>query len=226
MTEWNQQPGQSQYDNGLLENTIIKYFLHGLAFAIFLPAFSFMIEFMIFLPLPIDVLSSLLLVIVLLIILLPLIFGYLNGELARRLWGYNPKQSVTTWFGQGLLIFFMLPLFGGFYYFLLIFSAGPMIVGNALSMLFMLIFVVLDSIASGYVGRHVAVEFEGAREGAEEFASVGDRHIVCPHCNSRFMRKKADMDFDGLVSCPHCQGKVSGQPGGPQLTDSFDSFDY
>lgn len=228
MNEWesrNQRPGQSQYDNELLENVLVKYFLHGIVFAIFLPAFSIVIELLFILPLPFDVIVNFLYLVGFLILLLPLFFGYLNGELARRLWGYNPKRSVTTWFGQGFLIFMMLPLFGSFYYIILMFLTFSIMMGDPTAIFFLIIFVLLDAIVSGYVGKHVAVEFEGAREGAEELASVSDRHIVCQHCNSRFMRLKANMDFDGLISCPHCGGTVSGQPGGPQPTDSFDSFD-
>lgn len=225
MNEWDQKPAQSQYANESLENNLIKYFLHGLVFAVFLPAFSIMLEFMIFLPLPFDVISSFLGLVAILVLLLPLFFGYLNGELARRLWGYNPKRSVTTWFGQGFLIFMMLPLFGGFYSFILIFVTFSILTGDPTAILLLIIFIAFDAIVSGYVGKHVAVEFEGAREGAEELASVSDRHIVCHHCGSRFMRKKTAMDFDGLISCPHCGGTVPGQPDGPGPTDSFDSFD-
>jgi predicted RNA-binding Zn-ribbon protein involved in translation (DUF1610 family) len=224
MNEWDQKPALPQYVNESLENDLIKYFLHGLVFAIFLPVFSILLELMIFSPLSFDVYSSFLGLIAILVLLLPLFFGYLNGELARRLWGYNPKRSVTTWFGQGFLIFMMLPLFGSFYYLVLTFITFSILMGNPAIILLLIIFIALDAIASGYVGKHVAVEFEGAREGAEELASVSDRHIVCPHCGSRFMRKKTDMNFDGLISCPHCGGTVLGQPDGPGPTDSFDSF--
>ena len=227
MTEWeprDQKPRQSQYESEILENNIVKYFVHGILFALFLPAFSILLEFMILSSVTIDVFTNILLIFGFLILLLPLFFGYLNGELARRLWGLNPRQAVTTWYGQGLLIFFMLPLFGGFYYFIIIFAAVSMIAGNPSIILFLIILILLDAIASGYIGRYVAAEFEGAREGAEELASISDRHIICPHCKLRFMRQRDKMDFDGLVSCPHCGGKVSGQPGGPQPTDSFDSF--
>jgi ribosomal protein L37AE/L43A len=88
----------------------------------------------------------------------------------------------------------------------------------------LIVLIGLDSIASGYIGRHVAVEFEGAREGAEELASVRDRHVICPHCRQRFVRQTSKVDFDGMVSCPHCGGKITGQPDGPGPTDSFDSF--
>ena len=225
MNEWDQKPTQSQYNEGSLENDIVKYFIHGLIFAIFLPAFNFIIEFMILFSIPVEVMSSLLMLLGISVFILPLLFGYLNGELARRLWGYNPKKSITTWFGQGFLIFMMLPLFGGFYYVILLLVTFSIMLGDPAAIVVLIILIGFDAIASGYIGKHVAVEFEGAREGAEEFASVSDRHVVCPHCGSRFMRKKSRMDFDGLVSCPHCQGKVSGQPGGPGPTDSFDSFD-
>lgn len=224
MNEWNQRPTQSYNDNELFENDLIKYFLHGLVFAVFLPVFSIMLELMIILPLPLNVISSFLGLFAILVLLLPIFFGYLNGELARRLWGYNPKRSVTTWFGQGFLIFMMLPLFGSFYYFILVLITFSILMGDPIAILFLIIFIGVDAIVSGYVGKHVAVEFEGAREGAEKLASVSDRHIVCPHCGSRFMRKKIAMDFDGLISCPHCGGTVPGQPGGPGPTDSFDSF--
>ncbi len=228
MTEresWDQKPRQSQYEGEILENNIVKYFVHGILFAIFLPAFSILIDFMILSSVTVDMFTNFLLIFGFLILLLPLFFGFLNGELARRLWGLNPKQAVTTWYGQGLLIFFILPLFGGFYYFIILFAAISMIAGNSSIILFLIILILLDAIVSGYVGRYVAAEFEGAREGTEELASVSDRHIICPHCKLRFMRQRDNMDFDGLVSCPHCGGKVFGQPGGPQPTDSFDSFE-
>lgn len=222
MTEWDQKPRQSQYDSEILENNIVKYFAHGILFAFFLPTFNIAIDFL-FLT-GVDI-SSALTVLGLIVLFLPLLFGYLNGELARRLWGLNPRQAVTTWYGQGLLIFFMLPLFVSFYHGLIIFVTLFAMSGSFESIVILIVLIVLDAITSGYIGRHVAAEFEGAREGSEELASVSDRHIVCPHCNFRFMRQRSNADFDGMVSCPHCGGKVLEQPGGPQLTDSFDSFD-
>jgi len=118
----------------------------------------------------------------------------------------------------------MLPVFGALYYYLILFVTIFAMSGIADIIIFLVVLVLLDAIASGYIGRYVAAEFEGAREGTEELASVSDRHIICPHCNLRFMRQRTNMDFKGLVSCPHCGGKVRGQPGGPQPTDSFDSF--
>lgn len=225
MTEWDQQPRQSQHENETIKNTIIKYFMHGLAFALFFPAFYIAVDFLFLSGMTGGYVTSALGVLGLIALLMPLLFGFLNGELARHFWGLNPNKSVTTWYGQGFLIFMMLPLFGSFYYYVIFFATLGAMSGIADFIILLVVLVLLDAIASGYIGRYVAAEFEGAREGAEELASVSDRHIVCPHCGSRFMRQKSNMDFDGLVSCPHCQGKVSGQPGGPQPTDSFDSFD-
>lgn len=225
MTEWDQQLRQSQYNNKLLENTIIKYFVHGLAFAFFFPVFYIATDFLLLSGFSGVDISSALMVLGLVAIFTPLLFGYLNGELARRLWGLNPNKSITTWYGQGLLIFFMLPVFGSIYYSLVLFVALFTMNGITDFIILLIVLVLLDAIASGYIGRYVAAEFEGVREGVEELASVSDRHIICPYCKSPFVRQRANMDFDGLVSCPHCGGKISGQPGGPQPTDSFDSFD-
>ncbi len=228
MTEWDsrdQKPRQSPYEGEILGNNIVKYFVHGILFAIFLPAFNIAIDFLFLTGFTgVDIYSALT-VLGLIAIFLPLLFGYLNGEFARRLWGLNPRQAVTTWYGQGLLIFFMLPLFGSFYYYLILFVTLFAMIGFSELIVILIVLILLDAIASGYIGRHVAAEFEGAREGSEELASVSDRHIVCPHCKLRFMRQKSNADFNGLISCPHCGGKVSEQPGGPQPTDSFDSFD-
>lgn len=228
MTEWeslDRKSKQLQYDNEMPVNNIVKYFVHGIVFALFLPGFSFLIEIIIIPSVTLNNFTNLLLVFAFLIMLLPLLFGFLNGELARRLWNLNPRQSVTTWYGQGLLIFFMLSFFGGFYYSLLFLNAITLLTGAPIFILVLAVLILIDAIVSGYVGQHVAVEFEEAHEGVEELASIGDRHIVCPHCQSRFMRQQSNMDSDGLVSCPHCGGKVYGQPSGPQPTDSFDSFD-
>jgi len=228
MTEWDswdQKPSRSQYDSEILENNIVKYFVHGIAFALFFPAFYIIFDILFLTGFTgVDV-SSALAILGLIALFIPLLFGYLNGELARRLWGLNPNKSITTWYGQGLLIFFMLPVFGALYYYLIFFVTIFAMSRIADFIIFLIILVLLDAIASGYIGKYVAAEFEGAREGAEELASVSDRHIICPHCNSPFVRQRSNMDYDGLISCPHCGGKVSGQPGGPQPTDSFDSFD-
>jgi hypothetical protein len=223
VTEWNswdQKPKQSQYDTKILGNTIVKYFVHVLVFAIFLPVFYFIFESLLLAGVAEFDISVALIVFGLFALSLPLFFGYLNGEIARRLWGLNPKKAVTTWYGQGFLIFFMLPLFGSFYYYFVLFA----MVGLSGFIVVSITLIILNALASGYIGRYVAAEFEGAREGTEELASVSDRHIICPHCRSRFTHQIAKMDLDGFVSCPHCGGKVSGQPDGPQPTDSFDSF--
>ncbi len=222
MTEWeswDQKPRQSQYDSEILENNLVKYFAHGILFAVFLPAFNLAIDFLFITGVDI---SSALTILGLTAIFLPLFFGYLNGEIARRLWGLNPRQAVTTWYGQGLLIFFMLPLFGSFYFYLILSITLFAMTGTFEIIVILIVLIVLDAIASGYIGRHVAAEFEGTREGSEELASVSDRHIVCPHCKLRFMRQRSNADFDGLVNCPYCGGKVFEQSGGPQPTDSFD----
>ena len=227
MTEWDsrdQRSEQSPFEGETLGNNLVKYFIHGIPFAIFLPVLSIALEIVLLSP-DLGLYSGLLLMLGLFFLVLPLFFGFLNGEIARRVWGLNPKKSVTTWYGQGFLLFIMLPFFEGLYYYVTLLVAASILIGATSAVALLIALILLDAIVSGYIGRHIAVEFEGAREGAEEFASVSDRHTICPHCQSRFVHRLAKMDSDGYVSCPHCGGRVSGQPKGPQPTDSWDSFD-
>ena len=140
-------------------------------------------------------------------------FGFFNSHLARYLWDVNPKMTLTSWLGQGLLVLLMLPLFGFIYYMIIVLLWG---FGSPPAVLSAVVLFFLDAIASGYIGRHVAAEFEEQREGVEELASVADRHIPCPHCGSLFMCRSSMIGPNGEVTCPHCQSAVVVPVEGPR----------
>jgi len=56
----------------------------------------------------------------------------------------------------------------------------------------------------GYLGKNIAAEFEPTDAIKEELASVHDRHVSCPHCNSRFTVSPNETDESGGINCPGC----------------------
>ncbi|MHA1484807.1 MAG: hypothetical protein ACTSPR_05780, partial [Candidatus Thorarchaeota archaeon] len=148
----------------------------------------------------------------LIVIILLFGVGFFNGQMARHLWDLNPKSTLTSWLGQGFLILMMIPLFGYIY----MMTMFPWVLGSLPAALSAVVLFFLDAIVSGYIGKHVAAEFEDQREGEEELASVADRHIPCPHCGSLFMCRRSMIGSNGETICPHCQKAVVVPNEGPR----------
>ncbi len=196
--------GQDKSEDGTLAN-LWKYFVHGLVFALIMLGFPFFMDVVLLEAIYGGSLSAALGGLVLVFIMLLFGVGFFNSYLARYLWDLNPKRTLASWLGQGILVLLMLPLFGFIYYMIIMLLwgfASPPAILSAVVLFF------LDAIASGYIGRHVAAEFEEQREGVEELASVADRHIPCPHCGSLFMCKSSMIGPNGEAICPHCREAV------------------
>ena len=204
--------GQDKSENGTLAN-LWKYFAHGLVVALIMLGFPFFMDMVLLGAIYGGSLSALLGGLVLVFIMLLFGVGFFNSHLARYLWNLNPKRTLTSWLGQGILVLLMLPLFGSIYYMIIMLLwgfASPPAILSAVVLFF------LDAIASGYIGRHVAAEFEEQREGVEELASVADRHIPCPHCGSLFMCRSSMIGPNREVICPHCRDAVVVPVEGPR----------
>lgn len=204
--------GQNKPEDGPLAN-LWKYFVHGLVFALIMLGFPFFMD-VIFLGAIYGGSSSALLGgLVLVFIMLLFGVGFFNSHLARYLWDLNPKRTLTSWLGQGILVLLMLPLFGFAYFMIIMLTwgfASPPAILSAVVLFF------LNAIVSGYIGKHVAAEFEDQREGEEELASVADRHIPCPHCGSLFMCRISMIGPNREAICPHCRKTVVVPVEGPQ----------
>jgi hypothetical protein len=202
--------GQDKSENGTLAN-LWKYFAHGLVVALIMLGFPFFMDMVLLGAIYGG--CALLGGLVLVFIMLLFGVGFFNSHLARYLWNLNPKRTLTSWLGQGILVLLMLPLFGSIYYMIIMLLwgfASPPAILSAVVLFF------LDAIASGYIGRHVAAEFEEQREGVEELASVADRHIPCPHCGSLFICRSSMIGPNGNATCPHCRGAVVVPVEGPR----------
>ena len=196
--------GQDKSEDGTLTN-LWRYFVHGLVFAIIMLGFPLIVNVVLLGAIIGGSLEAAFGGLVLGFIML--VFGvvFFNGQMAHHLWDLNPKRTLTSWLGQGLLVLMMLPLFG-YIYMIIIF---PWVFGVPVAVLSTIVLFFLDAIVSGYIGKHVAAEFEEQREGEEELASVEDRHIPCPHCGSLFMCRSSMIGFNGKAICPHCQKAVA-----------------
>ena len=204
--------GQGKSEDGTLAN-LWKYFVHGLVFSLIMLGFPFFMDVIFLGAIYGGSLNALLGGLVLVFIMLLFGVGFFNSYLARHLWGLNPKRTLTSWLGQGILVLLMLPLFGFIYSMIIVLMLGytsPSAILSAVVLFF------LDAIVSGYIGRHVAAEFEEQREGVEELASVADRHIPCPHCGSLFICRSSMIGPNGNATCPHCRGAVVVPVEGPR----------
>ena len=203
--------GQDKPEDGTPAN-LWKYFVHGLVFALIMLGFPFIVNVIILGAFYGGSLSTVLGGLALVFIMLLFGVGFFNGQMARHLWDLNPKRTLTSWLGQGFLVLMMIPLFGYIY----MMTMFPWILGSLPAVLSTVVLFFLNAIASGYIGKHVAAEFEEQREGEEELASVADRHIPCPHCGSLFMCKSSMVGPNGDVICPHCQEAVVVPVEGPR----------
>ena len=204
--------GQDKSEDDTLAN-LWKYFAHGVVFAIIMLGVPFFMDVVFLGAIYGGSLNALLGGLVLVFIILLFGVGFFNSHMARYLWDLNPKRTLTSWLGQGILVLLMLPLFG-FIYYMTIMPLWGLISLPALLLTAVLFF--LDAIVSGYIGKHVAAEFEEQREGVEELASIADRHIPCPHCGSLFMCRSSMIGPNGNATCPHCRGAVVVPVEGPR----------
>ena len=203
--------GQDKSEDGTLAN-LWKYFVHGLVFAIIMLGFPLIVNVVLLGAIYGGSLSVVFGVLVLGFAMLVFGVGFFNSQMARHLWDLNPKRTLTSWLGQGFLVLMMLPLFG-YIYMIIIF---PWVFGSPAAALSTGVLFFLDAIVSGYIGKHVAAEFEEQREGEEELASVADRHIPCPHCGSLFMCRSSMIGPNREAICPHCRKTVVVPVEGPQ----------
>lgn len=195
---------QDKSEDGTLVN-LWKYFAHGLVFALIWLGFPFVLAAVLMGMSYGGVFQAATGGAVLFFVMALVVVGLFNSQLARYLWDLNPKRTLRSWLGQGFLVFIRLSSFGLLCYMIISFL---LVFGSPAAVLSAVVLFYLDAIASGYICRHVAAEFEEQREGDEELASVADHNMLCPHCGSLFMCRSSMIGPNREATCPHCQDAV------------------
>ncbi|TXT56442.1 MAG: membrane protein of unknown function [Candidatus Thorarchaeota archaeon] len=187
------------------DNSIVKLFIHGsvlqlLVLGIYVPAFLLMRDVNWYYNF--EMILGFLLVGSIFIIF---VLGWGNSLLAESLWGIRTEKDCSSFLGQGVLFLIM----GAFFF--PIYLTLPMLflpIGFTWGDIILIPFFLVASIISGYLGRHIAPEFEGSQERREEFASVRDRHEKCPVCGRFFNTKSAEKSISGYIICPYCKSEA------------------
>jgi hypothetical protein len=195
--QWgNYNNGQDRFKQ---QSEIVRYFIQGLPFALLSIGFIGMLDIVFFITFPsnfADIISAMIVLSIFVVILM----GALNSVLAAALWDIRPRQTCTSFAGQGALFAIMTYLFDPF--FLLFLLPISMTVYSDI-VFYMVAFLIL-SLVGGYFGKHIAAEFEGEYEKTEELASVHDRFVTCPHCGQHSVTGPTGVDDQKGTLCSSC----------------------
>ncbi len=188
---------------------LVKYLAHGVLFAIVMLPYGLAIYYFIRSgPFTGDLLLTTgihLLIAYGTVSVVALAFGLANSYLARALWGVRPKKTVTNLVEQGFLLLAMMMFF-------LTLWALISIEENYNVVVVAFITFISDALVSGYVGRHIALEFVSARESKEKRTSLRNRRWTCPNCGTSFVSRNVDD-----VTCPECQRVFHAEDEGTEL---------
>jgi hypothetical protein len=182
------------------QSEIVRYFVQGIPFAAisigvlllfqsWFESFGYFSSFSNFV--------SLMLIVA---ILLTVVLGALNSFLAAALWDIRPRQTCTSFAGQGLMFVFFSYVAGPLFLVFIFSFVITLVYGIAVYVVF---FIVLAFIG-GYLGKNIAAEFEGVEERVEELASVHDRHITCPYCGAHTVQGASTVDGQRGTHCSAC----------------------
>lgn len=181
------------------QNTVFRYFLQGIPFAIMSIGLLWLFEnlfwAMLFTNFT-DVLSIMIVVAIAFVVLM----GALNSIFAAALWDIRPKQTCLSFAGQGLLLVFMSYVFDPFFVILFLTYVSTLFYGF---LIYAGLFIFLAFIG-GYLGKNIANEFEREHEKVEQLASVHDRQINCPHCGHSMMVGPSRVDDQRGITCTSC----------------------
>lgn len=194
------------------QSEIIKYFVQGLPFAIMSTGTLWLFDFILLNMFFVDF-ATLISTLFVMAIVLTLVLGATNSIIASALWDIKPRQTCTSFGGQGLLLVFMAYIVGPFFVFLFLSFAVMFYYGIAIYS----IFFIGSAFVGGYLGKNVAAEFEGEYERVEELASVHDRHVTCPYCGAHTVQGASTVDDQGGIHCSACGQWFRVLDGGPAL---------
>ncbi|MBY8997394.1 MAG: hypothetical protein KGD60_06665 [Candidatus Thorarchaeota archaeon] len=194
--------GVRHYDSGngvKIQNNYVRYLIQGIPFALVTISLLWLLDNVLLSIFFMDF-ASLFSIMFVLAIMLIVVLGALNSFIATALWDIKPKQTCTSFGGQGLLLVFM-SYFVNPVFLILILSYSMTILSDAV--VYGAVFLVLAFIG-GYLGKHIAAEFEGESEKKSELASVHDRHVTCPHCGVSVVVGPTSVDEQRGTTCSAC----------------------
>ena len=183
-----------------IQNEYVRYLIQGIPFAFVTVSLLWLLDNVLLSIFFMDI-SSLLSTLFVLAIMLIVMLGALNSYLAAALWDQKPNQTCTSFAGQGLLLVFMAYIVNPFFL-IFVLSFSMTILSD--TVVYGAVFLVLAFIG-GYLGKHIAAEFEGESEKTKmELASVHDRHVACPHCGVSVVVGPTSVDDQRGITCSAC----------------------
>ncbi|TFG10162.1 hypothetical protein EU538_02715 [Candidatus Thorarchaeota archaeon] len=180
-------------------NNLVKYFVHGIPFAILSVLFVYVLDFVLLMMLTGSPSGVLMLAFVILLGYF-LTIGAVNIVAAELVWGIRAKRSVKSFLGQGFLFTVMLFLIDPFLYAVVFAFTATLI----LDLVLLTVSFVILAFVGGYIGRNIAVEFVGERERSDELASIHDRQMTCRHCGAQTTVKTLEVEESGGFTCSEC----------------------
>jgi hypothetical protein len=189
----------SEQDRFKHQSEIVRYFIQGLPFSLISMGFLVLFDLLFIFGFPFifaEFLSTMIVLSIFIIVLL----GALNSLLAAALWDIKPRQTCTSFAGQGALFAIMTYVFDPIF---LIFILSISVTFYSDLVFYATAFVIL-SFVGGYLGKHIAAEFEGEYEKTDELASVHDRFVTCPHCGQHSVTGPAGVDDQKGTLCSSC----------------------
>ncbi|NHI83967.1 MAG: hypothetical protein EAX81_06670 [Candidatus Thorarchaeota archaeon] len=181
------------------QSEIARYFIQGLPFALVSVGFIGLLDIVMLISSPVDF-EGFIVIMFGLSILVITILGALNSVLAAVLWDIQPRQTCTSFAGQGAAFAIMTYVVDPILLIVLVSISLTFLSDIAL---YGIAFIIL-SLVSGYLGKHIAAEFEEERKGTEELASIHDRHMTCPHCGRHTFANLSTTDAHHGTLCPAC----------------------
>jgi len=182
------------------QSEFIRYLIQGIPFALVSISLIWLLENLL-LSIFFTDLASLFSVMFVLAIVLVVMLGALNSFFAAALWDIKPKQTCTSFAGQGLLLVFMAYIFNPFFLIFLITFSMTVLYDLVV---YVAVFLFLAFIG-GYLGKNIAMEFEGENENTVVLASVHDRHVACPHCGEPTVIGPRGVDEQRGTHCSACK---------------------
>lgn len=194
--------GVRYYDSGnrvKIQNDYVRYLIQGIPFALVTISLLWLLDNVLLSIFFLDF-ASLLSTMFVISIMLIVMLGAVNSFIAAALWEIEPKQTCTSFAGQGLLLVFMAYFF--YPVFLIFVLSYSMTILNDV-VLYGVAFLIL-AVIGGYFGKHIAAEFQGESEKKMELASVHDRHVACPHCGVSVVVGPTSVDEQRGTTCSAC----------------------
>ena len=190
------------------ENPLVKYFLHGLVFSIFMIVFVFVWVFLLLFLVIVGMFIGLCFGCCILFVGI----GAMNSYLAEYFWSITTNREWKSLAGHG-----------GAFFFLLILAHVPMFIVELIASpsafyLMIILSLVVNSFIDGYVGKRIAQEFSEMKPPGP-FQIRRGTPATCPKCGARYYYLQSKVWPDGSVDCQNCGTSFPLESPGPGIDD-------